>query len=326
MWTGNTARFTATVLLGMIASLALAQPQAYPNRSIRLIVDTSPGGITDLLARLSAEGLTQKTGQSVVVDNKPGASGNVASDLLARSPADGYTLMIAAAGNLAVKPFLEQSLPFDPLTDLAPIFNVAEAAHILVVPGSFPARDLTQFIAHARANPGTVYYGSAGIGSPPHLSVELFARLTGLKLVHVPYKGIGNALPDMLAGRVQLMSISLGSARPYLKSNQIKALAAGAKRRLAGLPDVPTSAEAGLPAWEMSAWFCIFAPKGTPPDVVRFVNTAMQAVIEDPKAKQRLMDIGAEPGGGPAEMAAERFRSDYRLWGQVIRDSAIKLE
>jgi hypothetical protein len=191
-------RVALALLLACAASLAAAQP--FPSRSIRLIVDTSPGGLTDLLARLTAEALTVRLGQSVVVENKPGASGNVAADLVIRSPADGYTLLIAAAGNLAVKPFLERSVPFDPMVDIVPVINVADAAHILVVPGSMEAKDLAQFIAYAKANPGKVYYGSAGIGSPPHLSLELFSRLAGVKLTHVPYKGIGAALPDMLAG------------------------------------------------------------------------------------------------------------------------------
>jgi tripartite-type tricarboxylate transporter receptor subunit TctC len=317
-------RLASVVLLTLAASLAVAQ--SFPSRGIRLIVDTSPGGITDLLGRLSAEGLSQRVGQSVVVENKPGASGNVAAEFLIRSPADGYTLMIAAAGNLAVKPFLERSVPFDPLADLVPIINVGDAVHIFVVPASIEAKDLAQFIAYAKANPGKVYYGSAGIGSPPHLSLELFARLAHVKLMHVPYKGIGNALPDMLAGRVQAMSISLGSARPYLKSGQIRPLAAAAKQRLAALPDVPTSAEAGLPGWEMSAWFAVFAPKGTPPEVIRLLNQRLQAALDDPKTRQRLFDIGAEPGGGSPESAAERLRADYRLWGQVIKEAGIKLE
>jgi tripartite-type tricarboxylate transporter receptor subunit TctC len=323
--TSKTIRLAAAFLLGFFPALAFAQG-SYPTRPIRLVVDTSPGGITDILGRLSAEGLAQKLGQTVVVENKPGASGNVAIEFVARSPADGYTLMICAGGNLVVKPFLEHSLPFDPMKDLVPVFNVAEAPHILVVPASLPAVGLAEFIAHAKASPDKIYYGSAGIGSPPHLSMELFARLAGLKLVHVPYKGIGNALPDMIAGRVQVMSMSLGSARPYLKSGQIRALAAAAKQRLAGLPEVPTSAQAGLPGWEMSAWFGIFAPRDTAPEIVRLLNEQMQAVIDEPRSKQRLFEIGAEAVGGPADAFAERFRSDNRMWGQVIRESGIKLE
>jgi tripartite-type tricarboxylate transporter receptor subunit TctC len=318
------ARLAFALVLTIIFAAAVAQP--YPARGIRLIVDTSPGGLTDLLARLTAEALNARVAQPVVVENKPGASGNVATDLLIRSPADGYTLMVAAAGNLAVKPFLERSVPFDPLTDLAAVINVADAAHIFVVPASMEAKDLAQFIAHARANPGKVYYGSAGIGSPPHLSLELFGRLAGVKLMHVPYKGIGNALPDMLAGRLQAMSISLGSALPYLRTGQIRPLAAAAKERLAGLPDVPTSAQAGLPGWEMSAWFAVFAPKGTPPEVIRLLNQRLQAALDDPKLRQRLLELGAEPGGGSPESTSERLRADHRLWGQVIREAGIKLE
>jgi tripartite-type tricarboxylate transporter receptor subunit TctC len=317
-------RLASVLVLAAAASLAAAQP--YPARSIRLLVDTSPGGLTDLLARLSADALSQRVGQPVVVENKPGASGNVAADLLIRSAADGYTLMIAAAGNLAVKPFLERSVPFDPLADLVPVINIGDAAHIFVVPAAMEAKDLAQFIAYAKANPGKVYYGSAGIGSPPHLSLELFARLAGVKLMHVPYKGIGNALPDILAGRLQAMSISLGSALPYLKSGQIRPLAAAAKQRLAGLPDVPTSAQAGLPGWEMSAWFAVFAPKGTPPEVVGLLNQRLQAALDEPKIRQRLLELGTEPGGGSPESAAERLRADHRLWGEVIRDAGIKLE
>ena len=318
------ARLALALVLTMFVTAAAAQ--TYPARGIRLIVDTSPGGLTDLLARLTAEALGARLAQTVVVENKPGASGNVAADLLIRSPADGYTLMIAAAGNLAVKPFLERAAPFDPMADIVPLINVADAAHILVVAGNMDAKDLAQFIAYAKANPGKVYYGSAGIGSPPHLSLELFSRLAGVKLMHVPYKGIGNALPDMLAGRLQVMSISLGSAAPYLKTGQIRPLAAAAKERLASLPDVPTSAQAGLPGWEMSAWFAVFVPKGAPPEVIRLLNLRLQAALDDAKLRQRLLDLGAEPGGGSPESAAERLRADHRLWGQVIREAGIKLE
>ncbi len=303
-------------LLGLAASAAAQNP--YPNRAIRMVVDTSPGGLTDILGRVAAEGLAQQLGRQVVVENKAGASGNVAIEYVVKSPADGHTLLIGAGGNLVIKPFLEHSLPFDPLVDLVPVFNVAEAPHILVVPSSLAVKDLAEFIAYAGANPGKVYYGSAG--------ADQFARLAGLQLVHVPYKGVGPALPDLIAGRVQIMSMSFGSARPHLKSGALRALAAGSKRRLAGLPEVPTSAEAGLPGWEMSAWFGVFAPKDTSPEIVRLLNEKLQAVIEEPKARQRLLEVGAEPLGGPAQDFAERVHADYRLWGQFIKESGIKLE
>jgi tripartite-type tricarboxylate transporter receptor subunit TctC len=319
------AAFAFLLVAGLAANEARAQSD-YPNRAIRMIVDTSPGGLTDILGRLAAEGLARELGRQVVVENKAGASGNMAIDYVVKSPPDGYTLMICAGGNLVIKPFLDHSLVFDPLSDLTPVFNVAEAPHILVVPAALPVKDLAGFIALAKANPGKLYYGSAGNGSPPHLAIDQLARLAGLQLVHVPYKGVGPALPDLIAGRLQIMSMSYGSARPYLKNGALRALAAGSKHRLGGLPEVPTAAEAGLPAWEMSAWFGVFAPKDTRPETVRLLNEKLQAVIEDPKAKQRLLEIGAEPVGGSAPAFAERVRADYRMWGQVVRESGIKME
>jgi tripartite-type tricarboxylate transporter receptor subunit TctC len=315
----------AALLLFAVAWPALGQ-NGYPVRAIRMVVDTSPGGLTDILGRMAADGLSHELGRQVVVENRAGAAGNMAIEFVTKSPADGYTLMICAGGNVVIKPFLDHSLVFDPLADLVPVFNVAEAPHILVVPDALPAKDLAGFIAYAKANPGKVYYGSAGNGSPPHLAMDRFARLAGLQLVHVPYKGVGQALPDLVAGRVQIMSMSYGSARPYLKSGALRALAAGSKRRLAGLPEVPTSAEAGLPAWEMSAWFGIFAPRDTSPEIVRLLNAKLQAVIDDPKSRQRLLELGAEPVGGSVEGFAERVRADYLLWGQVVRESGIGKE
>src|SRR5205809_257619 len=204
-------RLILSLLMALCPVVGMAQ-DAYPSRSVRMVIDTSPGGVTDLFGRLMAEALAQKLGQTVFVDNKPGASGNLAIDFLVRAAPDGYTLMIASGGGLVVKPFLEHGLTFDVMNDLAPVFNVAETAHILVVPPAVPAKDIAEFIAYAKAQPKPLHYGSAGFGSPPHLSMELFARAAGLKMVHVPYRGVGGAMPDLLAGRVQAMSMALGSA------------------------------------------------------------------------------------------------------------------
>src|SRR5438128_324892 len=311
--------------LCLLFSLAHAQ-EPYPSRGIRLVIDTSPGGVTDLFGRLIAEGLSQKFAQGVFVDNKPGASGNLAIDYVVRSPDEGDPLMMAWGGGVVVQPFLERGLTFDVMNDLVPVFNFAQTPHILVVPASVPAKDLGEFIAFAKTQPAKLYYGSAGIGSPPHLSMELFAKVAGLKLIHVPYKGVGGALPDLLAGRVQVMSMALGSARPYLKDGRLRPLATGAKQRLGGLPEVPTSAEVGLPGWEMSAWFGVFAPRGTSAEIVRVLNEKLQGMLDDPKTAQRLFEIGADPIGGSAESFAERYRADHRMWGQFIQETGIRTE
>ena len=319
-------RLISLLALALVLAVPAWSQENYPSHGIRLIIDTSPGGVTDLFGRLMADGLSQKTGQTVVVDNKPGASGNLAIDFLVRSPPDGYTIMIASGGGLVVKPFMEKGLAFDVMADLVPVFNVAEVAHILVVPASVPVKDIGEFIAWAKAQPGKVYYGSAGVGSPPHLSMELFAKVTDLKLVHVPYKGVGGAMPDLLAGRVQIMSMALGSARPYLKTGQLKPLVTGAAQRLTNLPDVPTATEAGIGGWTMSAWFGVFAPRDTPSEIVHTLNEKLQSVLEDPRVRQRLLDVGGEPLGGSAEAFAERYRADYRMWGQFLKETGIRQE
>src|SRR4051812_47842522 len=238
--------------LCLLISVAHAQ-ESYPSRGIRLVIDTSPGGVTDLFGRMVAEGLSQKFPQGVFVDNKPGASGNLALDFHVRSAPDGYTLMIASGGGIVVKPFLERGLTFDVMSDLVPIFNFAQTPHILVVPQSVPAKDIAEFIAYAKTQ--QLHYGTAGIGSPPHLSIELFAKVAGLKMIPVPYKGVGGALPDLLAGRVQVMSMALGSARPYLKDGRLRPLATGAKQRIGGAPEGPPPAPNGLAGGQSTARF-----------------------------------------------------------------------
>jgi len=290
------------------------------------VAGTAPGGITDYLARMSAEGLADRLGQPVVVENRAGATGNLAIEHVAKSPPDGYTLLLVAGGNVVITPFLYSSLPFDPLNDIVPVFNVAGAPQLLVVPGSLRVKDLLEFIALARANPGKMNYASAGPGSTTHLAADHFARLAGVQLVHIPYKGVGPALVDLVAGRVQMLSVGLGPVQAHLASGALKALTAASKTRLAAAPEVPTSAEAGLPGYEMTTWFGLFAPKGTSPEIVRLINSKMQAVIDDPKAKKRMLDSGIEPIGGSAEAFAERVRSDYRMWEQVVKASGVKLD
>src|SRR5258708_1838093 len=278
----DSVRFTALLACALFSGAVLAQSPGYPARTIRLVAGTAPGGMTDYLARMSAEGLAARLGAQVVVENKAGATGNLAIEHVAKSAPDGYTLLLVAGGNVVISPFLYGSLPFDPLNHISPAFNPPRAPQLLVVPGVLPVKDLRDFIAVAKANPGTMNYASAGPGSTTHLAADHFARLAGLQMVHVPYKGTGPALTDLVAGRVQMLSVGLSPVQAHLKSGALKALAAASKARLAALPGVPTSAEAGLPGYEMTTSFGIFAPKGTSSGIVRLVNSQIQGVIADP--------------------------------------------
>src|SRR5258705_273745 len=288
-------RFTTLLVGALFFGAALAQSPGYPARTIRLVAGTAPGAIPDYLARMSAEGLSARLGAQVVVENKAGATGNLAIEHVAKSAPDGYTLLLVAGGNVDITPFLYGSLPFDPLNDIVPVFNVAGAPQLLVVPGVLPVKDLRDFIALAKANPGTMNYASAGPGSTTHLAADHFARLAGLQMVHVPYKGTGPALADLVAGRVQMVSVGLGPGQAHLKSGALKALAAASKARLAPAPEVPTSAEAGRAGWERRTWFGIFAPKGTSSGILRLRNSSMQAGNGCSNAEQRPPDRPIRP-------------------------------
>jgi tripartite-type tricarboxylate transporter receptor subunit TctC len=316
-------RFILTLFLCLSFSNLIHTQSAYPNKPLRLVVDSVPGGTTDLLARIAADGLTQQFGMAVVVDNKAGATGNLAMDYVMKSSPDGYTLLICANGNLLIKPFLETGSNFNPLTDVLPVFNTAELPHLIVIPSSLAIKDMSAFIAYGKANPGKIFYGSAGIGSQPHISGSQFSRLSDIKSEHIPYKGMGSAMTDILAGRIQFMSAAFGTVRGYVKSGDLKPLAVGSKKRISALPDVPTSAEVGLPNWEMSAWFGVFAPKGTQAEVSKILNDRLQIVFDDPKVKLKMVEIGAEPVGGSINSFAERIKSDYKMYGQVIKESGI---
>ncbi|HKA43558.1 MAG TPA: tripartite tricarboxylate transporter substrate-binding protein [Burkholderiales bacterium] len=319
-----TCQLLLIALLGAPAHPAGAQ--SYPARPIRLVAATSPGGITDFLARTAAANVGPMLGQNVVVDNRPGAAGNVGIEVAAKAPHDGYTLLMVAGGNIVITPFLYRSLAVDAMTALVPVFNMAEAPQLLIVTGSLPVRDVREFIALARASPGAISYASAGAGSTTHLAADHFARLAGVQLTHIPYKGVGPALIDLIAGRVQMLSVGLNPVQAHLRSGALKALAVAAKKRIAAVPEVPTSAEAGVPGYEMTTWFGVFAPKATDTDIVRLLNARLQAVIDEPKTRKLLLDAGMEPIGGSAQTFADRVRSDYRNWGQVVRASGVKLE
>jgi len=319
--------FVSIIAAACIAiSSAFATAQSYPARPIRLLAATAAGGITDYLARVAAAALTSSLGQTVVVDNRPGATGTVAVDLVAKAAPDGHTLLMVASGNLVITPYLYRSLPYDPVNSLAAVFNMAEAPQMLVVPGSLPVMDLREFIALAKATPGALNYASAGLGSTTHLAADHFARLAGVQLTHVPYKGVGPALADLITARVQMLSVGLGPVQSHFKTGALKPLVVAAKKRLEALPELPTSAEAGLPGYEMTTWFGIFAPRTTSPAIVRLLNARLQATIDDPKTRKSLLAAGMEPLGGSPQAFAEQVRAEYVAWGPVVKAAGIKPE
>jgi tripartite-type tricarboxylate transporter receptor subunit TctC len=316
---------TALFAAGMQPGSASAANE-YPNKPIKLIVDSTPGGLTDLLARIAADRTTRSLGVPFVVDNKAGATGRLAEDSLVRSPADGYTLLFCSNGSLFSKPFLDKGAALNPAADIQGVFGAGDAPHLLVVPASLPVKDMAEFIAYAKAHPRPIFYGSAGVGSLPHISMSQLIHVARIQAEHVPYKGMGAAVSDLLGGQLQAVVAGLGTVRPYLKGGQLKALAVAATKRLPSLPDVPTSAEAGVAGWQMSTWFGVFAPKRTSPDVLRRLNSAFAAAVEDPAVKQKLLEMGVEPMDGSIQSFAERVRVDYAAYAKVIKDSKVKLE
>ncbi|HEX9462993.1 MAG TPA: tripartite tricarboxylate transporter substrate binding protein [Alphaproteobacteria bacterium] len=314
----------ALVLLGL--SAAGAHAESYPSRPVRVIVTAAAGGTTDFLARWIGKGFTEQTGQPFIVENRGGAGGNVGGELVAKSTPDGYTLAMVASGAIVINPWLYEAMPYDPLTDLVPVLNVGSAPQFLIVPASIPAKTLQEFIALAKSRPGQFNYASAGNGSTTHLALDHFARLAGIQLVHIPYRGVGAAVADLVAGRVQMLSTSIPPVRAQLDAGEVRALCLAAPRRLSVMPDVPTAAEAGLPGYDMTTWFAFLAPRGTDPAIVEFLNRHFQKTLDDPETRRRFEELGVEPlGGSPASFAAT-IKADAKYWEPIVKASGAKAE
>jgi tripartite-type tricarboxylate transporter receptor subunit TctC len=306
--------------LALCASVAAAQH--YPNRPIRLVVPFPAGGPNDIIGRLVAQKLGDTLGQQMVVDNRAGAGGNIGTDLVAKSPADGYTLLSGGMGSLIMNPIIDK-VPYDTLRDFAPVILMASAPNVLVTHPSLPVRDVKGLIALARAHPGQLNYGSGGVGSTPHLSGALFNSMTGVNIVHIPYKGNAPAITDLLGGQVQLAYLGIPPVQPHIQSGKLKALAVTSERRSATLPQVPTIAESGVPGYELSPWYGILAPAGTPSDIVMKLNAAIAKIVRTPEMKEKLAGIGAEAETTTPEAYAARMKSDLARWTKVIRSAHI---
>ena len=310
-----------------LASIAMpAQAQTYPTKPIRLVVPFPAGGTTDILARAVAQKLSETLGQQVIVDNRPGAGGNIGSELVARSAPDGYTLLMGTVGTHAINVSLYPKLPYDPVKDFTPIVLMAGVPNVLVVNPSLPARSVSELIAYAKANPGKLNFASSGSGTSIHLSGELFKVLTGVQMTHVPYKGSAPALTDLVGGQVQLMFDNLPSSLAFIKAGKLRALAVTSKTRAAALPDVPTMVEAGVPDFEASSWFGILAPAGTPRDIVVRINAEVAKWLATPDAREKLAGQGAIAAGGAPEDFARHIASETAKWARVVKASGAKVE
>src|SRR5512134_761689 len=277
-----------------LALLALGAQAQYPNRPVKLIVPFPPAGATDLVGRIVAQKLGEQMGQPVVVENRPGAGGSIGSDLAAKSAPDGYTLLMATSSTHSIGPML-QKLPYDPLKDFAPITHVANVPNVLVVSPVLPVTSVKELIAYAKARPGQLNFASSGVGTIVHLNGELFKMLAGVDLVHVPYKGTALSIPDVANGSIAMLLDSLASVMPHVKAGNVRPLAVNAPQRSPLLPEVPTLAQAGLPAFDRYTWFGMFAPAGTPPEVVRRLQTEVAAALKAQDLRERFDAAGAEP-------------------------------
>jgi tripartite-type tricarboxylate transporter receptor subunit TctC len=312
----------AVVLLASSAAFA----QAYPNKPIRLIVPAAPGGITDISARITADYVGRALNERVVVENKAGAGGNLGVDAVAKSPPDGYTLVMVNVGNVTNNPWLYKDMPFDAMNDLIAVAMIGDAPHAISTHIGVPAKTLQELITYAKANPGKLNYGSPGNGTMPHLAGALFARVVGIEIVHVPYRGAGPAAVDLGAGQVQLTFIGWGSVQNQVRAGTVRVLAVARNERQKGMPDVPTTAEAGLPNFEPINWFGVMAPRGTPQPAVALLHKHVRAMLDDAEVMKRLEDSGIEPIRETTEQFAGRIKADYQKWGEVIRGANIKLD
>ncbi len=302
-----------------------AYAQSYPERPIKLVVPWPPGGATDSLARLLAQRLTERLGQTVIVDNKAGAGGNIGTASFVREKADGYTLLMATSSTNAANPHLYSRLGFDASKDFAPVAFVAEIPNILEVPKQSPFKSVADLVAAAKAEPGKLNYGSGGVGSSQHLAGALFKHLTGADVLHIPYKGSGPAVSDLLAGQVDMM-LDTGSLA-QVQAGALRALAVASHQRLPAMPDVPTFEEAGVPKMIASAWYGIVAPTGTPADVVQRLNKEVNAVTATPEVKQRMESMGAlVPAGQTPEQFSAFIQSEIARYAEIVKISGAKME
>jgi tripartite-type tricarboxylate transporter receptor subunit TctC len=316
----------ALVALAMLGAATAGLAQVYPVKPIRLVLPYPPGGGSDTIARPLAQKMSEGLGQQVVVENRGGAGGNIGMEAVARSASDGYTLVFALTAQLAVNPGLYPKLPYDPIRDYAPITLLGSGGYILVVHPSLPVKSVKELVAFAKARPGQIAYSSSGNGSGGHLAVELFNNMAGIRMLHVPYKGGGPALMDMIAGQVQLLFATQLASWPHVQSGRIRALAVSTAKRPASLPNLPTVAEAGVPGFDAGVWYAVLAPAGTSREIVMRLNGEIARVLSQPDYRNLLVSNTIDPIGSPPEELARTIKSEIAKWAKVIKDAGVRVD
>src|ERR671915_92256 len=312
------------LVFALVAFDGWAQP--YPAKPVRVIVPYPPGGGNDTLGRLFAAKLGERMGQPFVVENRPGAGTMIGTEAAAKSPPDGYTILLSSIATHALSPNLYSRVPYDPVKDFAPITLLGIAPTVLVINNELPAKSLAELIAAAKAKPGALAYASGGNGTPPHINAEVFKSLAGVDLLHVAYKGGGPALVDLIGGRVQVMLDTAASAMPHVRSGKLRALALSAPKRSPEYPELATFAEAGLAAYDTNAWYSMHAPTGTPPDIVRRLNAELVAILKDPDILARFKQLSTEPVGNTPDEFAAFVKSELEKYARIIKAAGIRLD
>ncbi|HWI13913.1 MAG TPA: tripartite tricarboxylate transporter substrate binding protein [Burkholderiales bacterium] len=317
-------------LIAAAAAIAVMSSSAaaadYPARAIRIVVPFPAGGTTDIMGRIAGQKITEALGQQVIIDNRGGAGGNIGTELVAKSPPDGYTLLTDPGSTLTINPHAYSRLGFDPVKDFAPITILAEVPNILEVHPSLPVKNVKELIALAKSKPGQINYASTGAGQSTHLSMELFKSMAGIDVNHIPYKGSAPALVDIIGGQVSLMFDNMPTSLPHVKAGKLRALAVSTAKRSFALPQLPTVAESGLPGFEVSVWFAVLAPAATPRDIVQKVNAVLVKALHSPDVKQRLAEQGAEPVANTPEQFAATIQRDLAKWAKVVKEANVKLD
>lgn len=311
---------------GLLASVPAAAQAPYPSKPITMIVPFSAGGTTDILARIVSQALTAELGQSVIVDNRAGAGGNIGGQAAARATADGYTLFMGTVGTHAINATLYKKMPFDPIKDFAPLTRVANVPNLLVANPAQPFKTVKELIAYAKAHPGQLNFGSSGNGSSIHLSGELFKTMAKVDMQHVPYKGSAPAVTDLLGNQIAIMFDNMPSAIQHVRSGKLRAIAVTTAKRSPELPNVPTIAEAGVPGYEATSWFGLFAPAGTPPAVIARLNTAIVKVLAKADVKKKISEQGAEVYSETPEQFSAFIQKESVKWGKVVRESGASVD